>query len=50
MIEIKEALWLILQDNILRPDGFSASLFHHTWDIVKDDLLKLAIEFFRGSR
>ncbi|XP_041001583.1 uncharacterized protein LOC121247273 [Juglans microcarpa x Juglans regia] len=46
MIEIKEALWSILQDSSQGPNGFSASFFHHAWDIVKDDLLKLAIEFF----
>lgn len=46
MIEIKEDLWSILQDSSPGPDGFSASFFHHAWDIINDDLLKLAIEFF----
>ncbi|KAF5470749.1 hypothetical protein F2P56_011240 [Juglans regia] len=29
MLEIKEALWSILQDSSPGPDGFSASFFHH---------------------
>ncbi|KAG2684952.1 hypothetical protein I3760_10G100800 [Carya illinoinensis] len=43
LMEVKEALWSIPQDSSPGPDGFSA------WDIIKEDLLMLAIEFFEGK-
>ncbi|XP_042972861.1 uncharacterized protein LOC122304669 [Carya illinoinensis] len=46
LMEVKEALWSIPQDSSPGPDGFSASFFHHAWDIIKEDLLMLAVEFF----
>ncbi|XP_042964616.1 uncharacterized protein LOC122298830 [Carya illinoinensis] len=49
LMEVKEALWSIPQDSSPGPDGFSASFFHHAWDIIKEDLLMLAIEFFEGK-
>ncbi|XP_042969044.1 uncharacterized protein LOC122301721 [Carya illinoinensis] len=49
LMEVKETLWSIPQDSSPGPDGFSASFFHHAWDIIKEDLLMLAIEFFEGK-
>ncbi|XP_042942794.1 uncharacterized protein LOC122276978 [Carya illinoinensis] len=49
LMEVKEALWLIPQDSSLGPDGFFTSFFHHAWDIIKEDLLMLVIEFFEGK-
>ncbi|KAG6730863.1 hypothetical protein I3842_01G100500 [Carya illinoinensis] len=49
LMEVKEALWSIPQDSSPGPDGFSTSFFHHAWDIIKEDLLMLAIEFFEGK-
>lgn len=47
--EVKDALWSIPKDSSPGPDGFSASFFITAWDIVKDDLLVVATEFFGGT-
>lgn len=44
--EIKEAFWSIPQDSSPGLDDFLASFFQRAWDIIKEDLLKVAIDFF----
>lgn len=46
MMEIKEALWSILQDSSFGFDEFSTNFFQHARDIINEDLLKVTIEFF----
>lgn len=48
MEEVKVAFLSILPDSSPGPDGFSASFFHHSWDIIKKNLLDTTIEFFDG--
>lgn len=46
MEKVKSALWSIPLDGSPGPDGFSASLFFLAWDIVKQDILEVAMDFF----
>lgn len=48
--ELKNALWSIPQDSSsLGLDGFSASFFMHSWDIIKAVLAAMAEDFFEGK-
>ncbi|XP_040996160.1 uncharacterized protein LOC121242351 [Juglans microcarpa x Juglans regia] len=47
--EVKSALWSIPSNSSLGSDGFTTSFFIIAWDIVKDDLVEMAKEFFEGK-
>lgn len=47
--EVQNALQSIPMDSSPNPDGFSTSFFTLAWDIVKDDLVEMANDFFLGS-
>lgn len=47
--EVRNALWSIPSDGSPGSDGFSASFFMMTWEIVKDDLVEMAQDFFSGQ-
>ncbi|KAG2696928.1 hypothetical protein I3760_07G082800 [Carya illinoinensis] len=49
--ELKQSLWSIPVDGSPSPcpDNFLASFFMLAWDIVKDDLLEMAKDFFEGQ-
>ena len=48
MEEVREALWSIPQGGSPGPDGFSTSFFILAWEVVKQDILDMAKEFFDG--
>lgn len=49
MEEVKDALWSIPLDSSPGPDGFSAIFFVLAWDIVKQDILEVAVGIFEGQ-
>ncbi|WRX28180.1 Reverse transcriptase domain - like 10, partial [Theobroma cacao] len=49
MQEIKEAVFNINKDSVAGPDGFTSFFYQQCWDIIKQDLLKAVLDFFKGS-
>lgn len=48
MEEVQQALWSILMDRCPGLEDYTASFFKFAWDVVKMDLLDMALEFFKG--
>ncbi|GAU28119.1 hypothetical protein TSUD_295560 [Trifolium subterraneum] len=47
--EIKSAVFSLNKDSAPGPDGFGAFFFQHYWDIVKEDVLNVVLDFFTTS-
>ncbi|KAK6796405.1 hypothetical protein RDI58_004106 [Solanum bulbocastanum] len=47
--EVKEVVFSLNKDSVCGPDGFSGEFFLNCWDIIKNDICKLVMEFFCGS-
>lgn len=47
--EIRDAVFSIPKYSIPGPDGFGSDFFMACWDLVKDDVVEAAREFFTGS-
>ena len=44
--EIKAVVFAINQESAPSPDGFGAFFYQTYWDIIKDDVVKVVLEFF----
>ncbi|PKA55718.1 5'-3' exoribonuclease 2 [Apostasia shenzhenica] len=49
MDEVKEAIFTIHKDSAHGPNGFGSGFYQSCWEIIKDDLLKAAVEFVAGA-
>ena len=47
-LEVKQALFSLLADKGLGPDGFPTFFFSVYWEVVKQDVVKAVQEFFRA--
>ncbi|KAK3188489.1 hypothetical protein Dsin_028050 [Dipteronia sinensis] len=47
--EVKRAVLSIPKDSIPGPDGFGSEFYMSCWDIVKEDIMDAAKDFFRGT-
>ncbi|KAF8413601.1 hypothetical protein HHK36_001593 [Tetracentron sinense] len=48
-LEVKEALLSIPKHSSPGPDGFGSGFFSSCWELVKDDVVEAAKEFFSGN-
>lgn len=48
--EIKGAVFNMNKDNASRPDSFTGVVFQACWEIVKQDVVRLVMTFFYGSK
>lgn len=48
--EIKEAIWDCDNSKSPGPDGFGMEFYKHSWDIIKDDLLRFFVEFHANGK
>lgn len=44
--EIHNVVYALNPNSAPRPDGFGGGFFQTFWDIIKDDLVKVVLEFF----
>ena len=49
MDEVKKAIFQMEHNKAPGPDGFPAEFYQAFWDIIKDDLLCLFLEFHKGN-
>ncbi|KAF8408105.1 hypothetical protein HHK36_007247 [Tetracentron sinense] len=49
-LEVKEALLSIPKHSSPGPDGFGFGFFSSCWELVKDDVVEAAKEFFSGAK
>ncbi|KAK0581732.1 hypothetical protein LWI29_017271 [Acer saccharum] len=47
--EVKRAVFSIPKDSSPGPDGFGSEFYMSCWDIVKDDVMDAAVDFFQGT-
>ncbi|KAK1587186.1 hypothetical protein Q3G72_010418 [Acer saccharum] len=47
--EVKRAVFSIPMDSSPGPDGFGSEFYMSCWDIVKDDVMDAAVDFFQGT-
>ncbi|TXG69366.1 hypothetical protein EZV62_004301 [Acer yangbiense] len=47
--EVKRAMFSIPKDSSPGPDGFGSEFYMSCWDIVKDDVMDAAVDFFQGT-
>lgn len=47
--EVREAVFSIDADSVGGPDGFSAMFYQHCWEIIRDDVYGVVIDFFDGG-
>lgn len=47
--EVKEVVFSMDKDKSLGLDGFSMHFYQVCWDIIKDDLMKVFVEFYDGG-
>jgi hypothetical protein len=47
--EVREAIFHMKHNKAPRPDGFSTEFYQAFWEIIKDDLLALFMEFHNGT-
>lgn len=47
--EVKEAIFSIPKQSSLGTDAFGFGFFMSCWDVIKEDVIEAAREFFRGS-
>lgn len=47
--EIRNVVFSLNKDACAEPDGFSAHFYQTTWNIMKDDIVEAAIDYFNGS-
>ncbi|KAK1578519.1 hypothetical protein Q3G72_030865 [Acer saccharum] len=48
--EVKRAVFSIPKDSSPGPDGFGSEFYMSCWDIVKDDVMDAAVDFFQEVR
>ncbi|XP_020269403.1 uncharacterized protein LOC109844697 [Asparagus officinalis] len=48
--EIKHAVFTISDEKAPGPDGYSASFFESTWNIISADMIKVVQEFFSSGK
>jgi hypothetical protein len=47
--EVREAVFQMEHNKALGPDGFPAKFYQACWDIIKDDLMAMFVEFHAGN-
>ncbi|KAH1131306.1 hypothetical protein J1N35_002684 [Gossypium stocksii] len=48
--EIKEAVWSCDENKAPGPDGFNLCFFRKCWEVVKEDLFEMMVQFFNSSK
>ncbi|VFQ63941.1 unnamed protein product [Cuscuta campestris] len=48
MEEVRSTIWQMDGDSASGPDGFNENFLKASWDIIKEDVLKASLEFFKG--
>lgn len=46
--EIRETIFVINNDSVFGPDGFSSLFFHTCWEFVASDVEAVVLQFFAG--
>lgn len=49
MEELKEAVLGMATNKAAGPDGFNADFYQKNWDLVKDDLFRLLMDFHKET-
>ena len=44
--EVKKTVFSMKENTAPDPDGFSVSFYKQCWDFIKDDLMKMIIDFY----
>jgi hypothetical protein len=47
--EVREAIFQMEHNKALGPDGFPVEFYQACWDIIKDDLMVMFVEFHKGN-
>ena len=47
--EISKAIFQLDWDKVQGPDGFTIAIFQDCWDVVKEDLVRVFVEFHRSG-
>ncbi|RVX10321.1 hypothetical protein CK203_016096 [Vitis vinifera] len=47
--EISKAIFQLNKDKAPRPDGFTIAVFQDCWDVIKEDLVRVFVEFHRSG-
>jgi len=47
--EIREAIFQIEHNKTPGPDGFPAEFYQAFWDLIKNDLMAMFVEFHNGT-
>jgi hypothetical protein len=48
MEEIKKALFSMEKNKAAGPDGYPIEFFQYYWEFIKEDIMELFDNFFRG--
>jgi hypothetical protein len=46
---VREVVFHIEHNKALGPDGFPTEFYQASWDIIKDDLVAMFVEFHKGN-
>lgn len=50
MEELKDVVFSMSSQSAPGPDGVSRKFYHSYWEIIKEDLLLMVLDFFAGNQ